>query len=67
MDIEVEQEVPLATTICLTPENWSADKLQTVTVKGILADESQQAIYINPVEKIENLEAIGDCEIYAVQ
>lgn len=55
---------PKMTIVTLTAIGWS-NNTQTVTVNGILADETQQAIFINPVYNIANVETILNCNIYA--
>lgn len=48
-------------TITLTVENWN-DNTQTVTVPGILADESAQLIF--PTPAIESQETFYESNIY---
>jgi hypothetical protein len=52
------------TKVVLTPGAWASNK-QTTTIKGISADETKQAIYINPVYGTANMDMIGNCNVYA--
>ena len=56
---------PSMTKIILTASGW-INNTQTVTVKGILADETAQVIHINPVYSTEAIEAIGEAEVMAI-
>lgn len=55
---------PYMTKVVLTPGAWASNK-QTATIKGISADETKQAIYINPVYGTANIDMIGNCNVYA--
>lgn len=55
---------PYMTKVILTPSAWASNK-QTATIEGISADETKQAIYINPVYGTENMDMIGNCNVYA--
>lgn len=57
---------PNMTKVTLTASDWDTTTLtQVATIKGIKADETAQAIYINPVFDDTIIEEIGNCNVYA--
>ena len=57
---------PRMTKITLTTSGWDTTTLtQSVTIMGILEDETAQAIYINPVFNDTMTEEIGNCNVHA--
>lgn len=66
LEIDVElTENPKVTLATLYASNW-LNNTQVVMIEGISADESQQAIHVNPLNNTENLETIADCNIIAI-
>ena len=66
IDVEVEPNINYFTTITLLANGWNSENFQYVTVKGVEADETKQAIYLYPVNNEINMEAIADYEITAI-
>lgn len=57
---------PYMTKITLTTSGWDPTTLtQVATIEGIKADETAQAIYINPVFDDTMIDEIGNCNVYA--
>ena len=57
---------PYMTKVILTPSDWDATTLtQVTTIQGIKADETAQAIYINPIFNDAIIDEIGNCNVYA--
>ena len=59
-----ESFYPQFTVITLQPENW-VNLSQTITVEGILADTTQQVIYVIPFYTNETEETLISCNIKA--
>lgn len=56
---------PKVTVVTLLANQWDSNLTQSVTINGILADETQQAIFVNPVYINNNVDIVADCNIYA--
>lgn len=57
---------PYMTKVTLTTSGWDPTALtQVATIEGIKADETAQAIYINPVFDDTMIDEIGNCNVYA--
>ena len=64
----IEALTPRITTVTLSTSNWSGSSApftQTVTVNGILADTTQQAINIAPTATTANIEVVSTAGVYA--
>lgn len=63
---KLEAAKPYMTKITLTTTDWDTTTLtQVATIEGIKADETAQAIYINPVFDDTMIDEIGNCNVYA--
>ena len=50
----------------LTSANWDAATMtQTAIINGLEANETAQAVYIDPIYNKEMIEEIGRCKVYA--
>lgn len=64
--IKLEVAKPYMTKVTLTTTGWDTTTLtQVATIEGIKADETAQAIYINPVFDGTMIDEIGSCNVYA--
>ena len=63
---KLEAAKPYMTKVTLTTSGWDTTTLtQIATIEGIKADETAQAIYINPVFDGTMINEIGSCNVYA--
>ena len=64
LDVDLTED-PKITTVTLYVTNWT-NNAQTAIIPGIIANESEQAVWINPVYSSANIEAIGDCNVRGI-
>ncbi len=61
LDVELTED-PKTTKITLYANNW-VNNTQTAVIPGIIAEESEQAIWIHPVYNEINIEAINEHKV----